>query len=372
MNYEIIEQLINNREDVWVSLVTKFTATNTNANSYFGISHPTRKLIIWSTKDGSGVQTCTVDGNAANNYNSANNNDDFSQSWWFDYGAGNTTGNIHITNGGTNSRKITYVFAVYNAKAGAPLATYQDTGNANSSLVITTIPAGGAVTSAFVQRVGSERDTTWTGLNEVDEGVYGFYDWGAALANFVSGGANTTVSFTRTGTGTRSPVLMCTVYAPRHDPMRLSALITGGTNIGNMTAESGLAAAFDASSNTAYNGTASRGAASGQANAYIGKTTTKRVFKALVAGSNDRGYVNAINPNMTLTLYGKTGTAPASGTDGTSLGSITFADTAMEGVAREIISNNNEAIWNHIWLYITHDGAVNHMYCGDLQLYESL
>lgn len=155
-----------------------------------------------------------------------------------------------------------------------------------------------------------------------------------------------------------------------------SALIdrTLGTNIGDLTANGGLAASFD--------GTASQntGAASAKAAAtfgYIGKTlgTAAPIYKVMVTGTSDVGYVAAINPTVTIDLYGKTGAAPANSTDGTLLGTISFTDTNNESAFRTVLNGDGAPAgdtatnFDHVWVRISHNGAANAVYSAELQIY---
>lgn len=142
---------------------------------------------------------------------------------------------------------------------------------------------------------------------------------------------------------------------------------SGSTNIGNMTNGGGLAAAFDG--DTTQNGGVGA-QRSTQTTAFVGKTLAADavISSAKVYGSDNLGYVEGSNPSVTITLYGKTGTAPSSGTDGTSLGSITFTDTADESAARTITSTST-ALWTHVWVYITHGGAGANMHLAELELF---
>lgn len=152
----------------------------------------------------------------------------------------------------------------------------------------------------------------------------------------------------------------------------LGSAITGGTNIGNMTAAGGLAAAFDGTTNQAQGSSARRDSVT---NAYCGKTpaSAKRVFKSISYGSNNHGYFVLANTTCDLALYGKTGAAPANGTDGTLLGTLSFTDTADEsGNPREIVSSDKETLWDHIWLYISERGTSGNVSLAELQIYEAV
>jgi len=143
---------------------------------------------------------------------------------------------------------------------------------------------------------------------------------------------------------------------------------TAGTNIGDFTAGGGLAAAFDGAGEFIAN---VAGKASGTSG-YVGKTLSgpKQFARARVYGSSNQGYVNAANPNVTLDIYGKAGTAPSSATDGTLLGTLTFADTADESAYREIDSTDFGTLWDHLWVRLSHDGASAAHGVAELELYE--
>lgn len=155
-----------------------------------------------------------------------------------------------------------------------------------------------------------------------------------------------------------------------------SAPISGGTgtNIGDFTFNGGggaaLANIFDGTTNQAnVAGGAKQTATSG----YFGKTYSggKRITQAVVWGSNTDGYVNGADPTITLVLRGKTGTAPASRTDGTSLGSVSFTDTSNEsGNPRTITSNDTTTVWDHVWIDFSHNGGAANCYVAEAQFTE--
>lgn len=129
---------------------------------------------------------------------------------------------------------------------------------------------------------------------------------------------------------------------------------TTGTNIGNMTANAGINAAWDG--NTNQNSAASACSTNNTPGiGYCGKTFAVPTALSSVDtyGSNDQGYVTSGNPSTTLELYGKTGAAPSSATDGTLLGSVTFTDTANEsGAPRTITSSDVTTYWDHGWVRV--------------------
>lgn len=133
---------------------------------------------------------------------------------------------------------------------------------------------------------------------------------------------------------------------------------TTGTNIGDMTVGGGLAGAFDGTTNQAATSGAQLNSTQ---NAYVGKTTAvpTAIESVRVFGSNNNGYVNTVDPTVTLTLFGKNGSAPANSADGTSIGSINFTDTSNESTGRDITSSDTATYWDHVWVRITISGGTN-------------
>lgn len=144
---------------------------------------------------------------------------------------------------------------------------------------------------------------------------------------------------------------------------------TAGTNIGDMTANAGLAAAFDGTTNQA---SASSAGKTVSTSAYVGKTHVdpKLPSRAVVYGSNNNGYFGGSNPTITLTLYGKNGAAPANATDGTLIGTLaSFTDTADEsGTPREIPCTDTETYWDHNWVRIQSSSSGT-IICSEVILY---
>jgi hypothetical protein len=151
-------------------------------------------------------------------------------------------------------------------------------------------------------------------------------------------------------------------------------LTDGTTKLGNATGGGNLAAAFDGT--TAQAAAASASLVS-STSIWVGHTLTtpKAIYKAVVYGTNDVGYVTGANPSITITLYGKNGTAPANGTDGTELGSVTFTDTADEsGNPRTITVDNplNETVYDHVFINIVQNGAAATMCVAEMDTYEAV
>lgn len=94
-----------------------------------------------------------------------------------------------------------------------------------------------------------------------------------------------------------------------------------------------------------------------------------RIAKMEIHGSNDIGYVDNINPSMTVRLYVKDGSAPSSSSDGTELGSINFTDTTNESSARTVTASDTETHYDHVWARISHDGAANTMRVAEVIFY---
>lgn len=125
---------------------------------------------------------------------------------------------------------------------------------------------------------------------------------------------------------------------------------TTGTNIGDMTGNGGLAASFDGNTNQ------TRAACSHKANAegYVGKTmpVARPIHRVVVYSSNDRGFqhdAEAGAESYSLQLYGKSGAAPASSTNGTLLGSATGADVDTT-ITATINSNDTVTTFDHVWV----------------------
>jgi hypothetical protein len=128
-----------------------------------------------------------------------------------------------------------------------------------------------------------------------------------------------------------------------------------GTNIGDMTAQGGLAGAFDGS-------TATVAARSTSTPGYVGKnysSAPKKISKVTVQSQNSAAGFDGTSAasNINITLYGKNGDAPSNGTDGTPLGTTgSFAD-ATGPVTKTITSSDQATLWDYVWVYITSSAA---------------
>jgi hypothetical protein len=137
---------------------------------------------------------------------------------------------------------------------------------------------------------------------------------------------------------------------------------TTGSTITNADARPG--AGFDGTtSQTDAQATFRNNAGAGLSTLYYGKTTAvpTAIESVRVYGTSNLGFCFNSNPSITITLYGKQGTAPSSGTNGTSLGSTTFTDTNNESGGRTINSSDTATYWDHVWVNITQATNANMM-----------
>jgi hypothetical protein len=144
---------------------------------------------------------------------------------------------------------------------------------------------------------------------------------------------------------------------------------TTGTNIGGMTGNGGLSAAFDGVTNQVATSTAT--STGGETLNSIGKTLAvpSIISKCIVFGSNNLGYSSNSPRTITLSLYGKVGSAPTSHTDGTLLGTLTpFTSLSNESTGRTITSSDLTTVYNHVLLAIAANSNT-FLACAELQLY---
>jgi hypothetical protein len=146
---------------------------------------------------------------------------------------------------------------------------------------------------------------------------------------------------------------------------------SGATEIGDMSGGGGLVTIDDGDTTEDLATSATKASAT---TAYAGFTlaAAKKIHSVKVYGSNDQGFVNGANPNVTLTLYAKTGTAPANGTDGTAIGTLAaFADTADESAGKTITVDEDyvNTEYLHVWVYASQDGAAATMAIAEVDVY---
>lgn len=111
---------------------------------------------------------------------------------------------------------------------------------------------------------------------------------------------------------------------------------------------------------------------SGSAHRYVGVTFASGTLirSATIYGSSDQGFFQSVNDACTITLYGKQGSAPSNDTDGTSLGTVTFTDTADESAGRSITSSDVSTLWDHVWIRVNNDAAnTNNIAVAELKLF---
>jgi hypothetical protein len=146
--------------------------------------------------------------------------------------------------------------------------------------------------------------------------------------------------------------------------------LAGSVNIGTLTQNAGLAAAFDSNTNKASTACAANnsGAASGISDQYIGKNysgaTAQAIASATLFPSSDLGFGQGtyfnngagvflpVSPIITINLRGKA-SAPASPSDGTLLG--TSGALSIINAPVSITSNNAVTTYNYVWFEIIAD-----------------
>lgn len=103
---------------------------------------------------------------------------------------------------------------------------------------------------------------------------------------------------------------------------------------------------------------------------YVGLTllSASRISKLVVYGSNDDGFIFSANPSVTIDIYGKTGAAPSTSTDGTLLGTLSFTDTANESAGRTITSTDTSTSYDHVWARIS-TGSSTSITAAEIRIY---
>jgi len=141
-----------------------------------------------------------------------------------------------------------------------------------------------------------------------------------------------------------------------------------GTSIGDMTAQGGLAAAFDTVTvQTSPNSAVKTGGTGG----YIGKTVSPAVNfgRAIIYGSSNDGFDNAGANTITINIRGKNGAAPTSRTDGTIIGTSSFTD-ASDSAPHTVDSTDIITAYDHIFADISSSaGGLYWAICAELFLY---
>lgn len=135
------------------------------------------------------------------------------------------------------------------------------------------------------------------------------------------------------------------------------------SHIGNSTSNG--SAFFDGTSSKAATACTTKTSATSM---YLGTNlaTPKIITRAQIWGSSDQGFVNGANPSITATLYGKS-SSPASGTDGTVLGSVTFTDLTGDITRHEIVSTDQVTTYAYVWVNVVQNGSVASMYVSQIE-----
>lgn len=144
------------------------------------------------------------------------------------------------------------------------------------------------------------------------------------------------------------------------------------TKFGDMTAQAGLAAAFDGETSETATNTASKTlGGSSPGTGYVGfELATATVFAgAIVYGASNGGFMSQNNA-MTLNIYGSNST-PSTSSDGTLLGtSGEFTDTSDGSGGIEIESNGNLNRFTHFWVEYVRGAVSGNFYCAELVIFE--
>lgn len=145
-----------------------------------------------------------------------------------------------------------------------------------------------------------------------------------------------------------------------------SVVTPTGTYFGNMTAgPEGLAGHHNGDTSTLGGYTTNKPA-------WSGMTWSGRVWKVLAWSVGAIGFIQDANPTDTrVNVWAKQGSAPASSTDGTLIGTTgDFSDTGTN-FSKEILSTDVETSWDHVWIEITATGG-NERRCAEWALTESV
>lgn len=143
-----------------------------------------------------------------------------------------------------------------------------------------------------------------------------------------------------------------------------------GSVSGNMSLT---AFAFDGLTNVATTSCAVKGGGPGSGEGYIGKnfSSPKIIDKVVIYGANNSGFhLNSGSQGVTLSLYGKNGSAPLSGSDGTLLGTISIPSVINESAGRTITSSDHSTFWDYVWVNNTPLNSSYIPIVAELEIYE--
>lgn len=207
----------------------------------------------------------------------------------------------------------------------------------------------------LVRLYNNTAPAAWSGATTYNEGDL-VSSSSVNYRSLVSGNLNKTPA---------SEPLFWAVYTPGWTWGRITDLSTTGLispsgvpNIGTMTTQGGLAAAFDGtiSKTRALSAVAFNAAPPLYANVfnYVGKNYTgsaKAISSAIITPSNDLGfaspYINSFINFITLNIRAKA-TAPANSSDGTLL--ATTGVIPNQSTPITLTSNDASTTWNYVWI----------------------
>lgn len=136
-----------------------------------------------------------------------------------------------------------------------------------------------------------------------------------------------------------------------------------GSTFGDMTANGGLAAAFNGTTSQDSSVSALRASVT---SAYCGKafSSAQRISRVDTYGSNNAGY-NGTNVSTTITIYGSN-SSPANATDGTVLGSTTFTDGNTTD--QKQITCDPSTAYQYVWATLSTASASN-LYFAEIKYF---
>jgi len=120
----------------------------------------------------------------------------------------------------------------------------------------------------------------------------------------------------------------------------------GAAKFGNLTLGGGLAAAFDSNGGTIAYAKSTAG--------FVGVSLPepKRIDRVDVVSATNGFDASGMTTSITLQLYGKKGTAPATATDGVVIGVASFTDQNVQRTVT-LQSNDKVTLFDHVWLRLS-------------------